>query len=261
MDASDPFESPKSLISWAREDAKEIEILSRAFFDRKPYVPVIKFDPEINKDVHKIPIQTEPPRQIRKLLHCCVSNIRHALDQATFAAVSQLDPTHTGDVYFPFARNPTDLDILLDRKGIPEEIRPVFRDLQPYPRGNDFPGGDDHFRALGKISGPNKHRTAISIGHAAGRIQFNVQNTLEELQLCTPPFWDTAKNELILAYRTPGSKPQYQINITFFIAFSDFAGENNVPVDGAIAHFIAKSEAFVAALEIKTIEILAARGS
>ena len=57
----DLFESPKALLNWAYEDTERFKQLERAYFSSEPYERFVDFDPERQRDIHRVRLVDSPP--------------------------------------------------------------------------------------------------------------------------------------------------------------------------------------------------------
>ena len=51
---ADPLDSPKSLLSFAREDIRKLNPEFEAFFNSNPYTYVVHHDPQSGHDFHRL---------------------------------------------------------------------------------------------------------------------------------------------------------------------------------------------------------------
>jgi hypothetical protein len=166
---SSGFVSPREMLEWADEAIQELDIICRDFFANNPCASVIDVDEDARQEVHKVKLMRELPKSVARKATEALNNIRLSFDQAYLAGLKVAGvPVKVKTLHFPWADSPDDLE--KNRFGpVPERLRPVFRDIAPYPRGNGYAGGNDSVRALAQISGRNKHIARVAVrGHIVG---------------------------------------------------------------------------------------------
>jgi hypothetical protein len=126
-------------------------------------------------------------------------NIRHSFDQVTYAACVRVAGPRRKDVTFPWANSPRDLDIRMEGKNIPHEIRDVFRGQQPYPTSDSHSGGNDLIRSLAKVAN-DKHTVGFSLSAQTSftRGPAFVGGIVQQRTVGGFP-WDPVKNEKVVA--------------------------------------------------------------
>lgn len=219
----DLFESPKALLNWAYEDTEQFKELERAFFGSEPYEGFVDFDAERQRDIHRVRMVDSPPAEMRKLASHVINDLRHSLDQATFAAASFFGwlPSRTQKViYFPWSSGPTDLKGQLGR--IPEEIHQIFSEVEPYDTREKPSRGNDVIRQLGTLGGPNKHEVALSSQVIASLTNMTVPEGGPQWLVPYPEkMWDSEKEHLTLIEFPTGTVSDYNADISFRIRFKD----------------------------------------
>ena len=121
----DPFESPKLLVEEARYDLQTVVEKQSEFFARRPLAPFERSDRQSGRIVYGLRPTAAIPGRIRAKANATISQLRHALDQAVFAATQQLSGRPTGNrTYFPFCQSPADFDVVMATRS---------RDVAPRP--------------------------------------------------------------------------------------------------------------------------------
>lgn len=267
MSASDPFESPKLLIDAAREDIQRFEVAGNDFFIKEqPAIKVEEFDPETRDKHLKIRITKPPSRQLRIIGYNIIGALRHALDQAVYAAVLSVTGSRPDQVYFPFATSPADLDSRLKAIGkktktlkIPAELHPIIKSFEAYPRSDRHEGGNTVLAHLGALSGPNKHEVVLGIGVNAESVQILSFSGASGYSMYVPGV-DPATNEMKVMSFHDCTNPKYNIIIPTQIVINEprIMGQQAL---GAFDTWLAVVEKIVNSLQTETMRILAARGS
>ena len=103
---SSPFDSPFLLLERAQENRRELNESAKAFFDTRPYAPVIEYDSENRQHVCKVRLTSELPPRLWSIAADALNNLRAALDQGVCATVTILNPSASLDrLYFPFGHS------------------------------------------------------------------------------------------------------------------------------------------------------------
>lgn len=241
------------LLRWAREDAKRFDSVSNAFFDGDPYVMFSEIDPETREEAFKARPR-DAPNELQKLAAHILVDLKSALDQATFAAVSPLLNRMPTQAYFPFASHPNNLRAKLEKGPYPVELRGVFEGFEPYPRGNDYAGGDDEFCELSRMANTGKHIVAVS---ARPEVHVASLTGTSTAGMKIPwPGWDRAKQELTYLVVPVGAHIKIEGKIAGFVAFSGVETLEAEPAGNVIKVFIDCVEEVIDTLEWAVTTIL-----
>jgi hypothetical protein len=253
------FESPRLLLSSAREQLDRLNPVAQSFFASTPYRFAVDRDSDPAQSVHYVEIIRPPPPELRLLTYRVVNDLRNALDQAVYAASAALGRTKLDHVVFPFRQNPRDLDHALSKgqcRDVPVELHDLIRSFEPYPRGNGYPGGDNNLRAFGNVSNPNKHSVALRVGINATELIIHSLGGGAYSIPVNP--WNSSKNKMTLFVAPKGSNPQCDIDVPLFIAF-DKSILDGVPTIPFFAEILTKVASIIERLEAETRKIIAAR--
>lgn len=246
------------LLSWAREDAEDFDSIAQAFFDTQPYEAFGEVDPDTGEVTQKIRI-LDPPSELRKLAAHVLSDLKHALDQAAFAASAALLSRPPDTLYFPVASHPNDLNAKLQNGAYPVELHATFKALEPYPTGNGYSGGSDDFCALSKMANTSKHVVAVS---AVPRINLaGARATASEMagMRLIVDGWDAAKKELTVGISPKGANTKVNLQIASFVAFDEVGPFEGESVGSVLEYFIGCVQRSIDALEAAVAAALAAR--
>jgi hypothetical protein len=256
------FESPRLLLSSAREDFNRLNSLFEAFFRDNPYRLGVDRKPNASKAVFCAEIIKKPTAEMRLLTYSIVNDLRNALDQAVYGASSALGQTSLDNVHFPFRDSPRDFERVFTGKGrcsdVPVELHGILRSFEPYPTGNAYSGGDDRLIHLNRLANPNKHRVALRIQLVVrGLVKVHVVAAPDSIRI-PPPRWNSTKDKLSLFEIIKTTDYTYDINLDTFVALSEppLDGES---VEGFIRAQIAKVESIIDRLERETRKIIQAR--
>jgi hypothetical protein len=218
----DRFESSKLLLQSARENIDNIKAILDAHFTPDLYFHSQEFDPKTGLVNVKVKLTRALPTTVRLRASAAINDLRHALDQACFAAC-QVFKTGADKTYFPFATSPSDLETVFAKraKQIPLPIREVIRSFEPYPTADTHPGGNNALRVLGHISGPNKHRVIVSAEANSNSVSMGEMMIIYPGAFEMPLEWNRSKRELIIARYPPWAEPHLDLNPEFRVIFID----------------------------------------
>jgi hypothetical protein len=254
---TNPFDSPFLLLARARENREELNARAKRFFDENPCVHFVDCDPDTGHYLRKARLPAPLPATLWPIAADALNNLRSALDQAVCASVARLRPEASLDgVGFCFGQSEAHFENTVGRA--PNVIDPyvfgVMRFFQPYK------GGNNRLAALNNLARANKHRGLISLGASVD----SVEVALLELPGRGPilrPYWDPAKNELVISRTVENHEPRYDLNVAFYIAFDQVEGLEGTPVIPTIDYLGAVCGAFVTGLESDTGRMLEERSS
>lgn len=232
--ADDPFESAEFLASRGAKQAEDLKSLREAFFNDKAVAQVVEFDPKTGQQVAKLRFLKPLPSEMRGITSDALKNFRDALDQAVFAGTELIRGKGNKQCHFPFGESPDELENSLSRRkapqcrGIAEELFPVLRLCEPYPRGDGYTGGNDALKALGRLSGPHKHQVTLQVAaHVSPSLGPGVIDVGPGgMTLFVPPIYDRAKNEVSLWSFPPGGHLKGNISVTVSVVFGPGQFEN-----------------------------------
>ena len=249
---SSPFDSPFLLLERAQENRRELNESAKAFFDTRPYAPVIEYDSENRQHVCKVRLTSELPPRLWSIAADALNNLRAALDQGVCATVTILNPSASLDrLYFPFGHSKSHFEKSVSK--IAPRLHPrvvsVFGFFQPYK------GGNDRFWALKNLTNSNKHRSLISFGASVDNIEVNTLD-IPNVRALRRPYWDTPRNELIISRTAERIEPRYDLNVSFHIAFGDIEGLRGTPVIQSIDYLAAIVGSFLTGIESDVQRIL-----
>lgn len=165
------FEDALRTVSWAKDQIAEFKKAVTAYLASDPtelrsiptgnganFTVILKQTKSISDDM-------------RRSAYRIVSDLRNALDQATFAACGEVGTKFPHKCNFPVGENLTDLKKRLSNpkgsyRGIPAELHPKICSFKPYwGAENDSDGeGDTILRTLTDLANPNKHRVPMRTG-------------------------------------------------------------------------------------------------
>ena len=244
------FESPAALIERGREHIQQARAEVGGFFERKPYTRLVEFDPNTGQDVHKIRLAASIPGKVRTIVKDATANFRDALDHAVYASAVCLcggDPDNTG---FPFAKDAKGVLGELNGKrlsGNPPAIRPFLAGFEPHETGNPLLWG------LNRIRNPNTHRMLVPVGAASAGTGLNVhQMSVRGPARIGYSRWDPTKNEVEYLRVGPGSVGQYDVQVSFFVAFGDVGTLAGKDVFSTLDAIASEVERIVLAIKAET---------
>lgn len=249
---TDHFESPKLLLTRARENVDDLKSRIKEFFDRKPYASVIDFDSETGQDVHKIRLTAKLPGSLGTILKDAVANLRDALDHAVYGSAVALGRVEPKGTKFPFADSGAEFEgEIMALKDVPPVIRTLLESFRPYPRGNE------PLWALNKMRNQKTHRIIVPLGVCTPGNEIGV-GTFK----IVPPAqfgysrWDATKNEVEYMRVGRGSQCKYQVTVAFDVAIGDVPVLAGRPVIATLNELTTEVERIALAIEAETARVL-----
>jgi hypothetical protein len=223
----DLFASPQRRLTRAKEHIADVESSVGVFFDTKPYARFVERNAK-GLEEHKVRLTVNLPDRITDIAYEAIEALRSSLDQAAYAVAVASGVKRLDLVYFPIADDASQLqDVMRGRlKDFPPDILTLFRTFKPYPGGNDM------IWALNRVRRQAAHRLIVPVGTAtAGAFVKHVSISRPmPLKVFNVPRWDSEKNEMICLITGPGVDLEYDIDLTFFIAFGPVEGVAGLPV-------------------------------
>lgn len=228
-----PFSSPRMRIARANEHIRNLDRRVKRFFDSKPYARVTERDDDGIHDQHKIKLTKVFPTGFTSVAAEAIEGLRSALDQATFATAALSGVKHSKSAYFPISSSAAELDAVIKGrcKNVPPDIISLFRSFNPYKGGNDL------IWALNNACNTSKHGIIVPVGMSTAGMHIN-HMVISGSGSIPMPIWNSEKNEIVFATTGPDTQFQYDLNVSFFVAFGEvdgIGGQPAIPVLHAIA--------------------------
>lgn len=226
-DPKDIFASPKRRLARAKQHIRRLEKRISTFFKKKPGSRVTETDAE-GVTTHAFKFNRQIPDSWADAAVEAIEALRSALDQCGYAVAVQAGIAEAKNAYFPFGDTPSDLDANVKGrcKDLPPEISALFRSFDSHTRGN-YP-----LWALNKLCNANKHQLLMPVGIASAGIGVN-RMVGSGIQLPAPNF-DREKNQIVIAKVEPGGHLEYDINLSFLVAFDECNGVKSGPAVGIL---------------------------
>lgn len=234
------FEAAQDSIDWANEEIEKLKTDIDAFFnDDRNSAFVDEFNPDTGEYSFIFRILTPIPKSFRKSATIALGEIKNSFDKALFGAIKHHTPSARKSVYFPWSKNPTDLDHLLKARPIPEVLYDAIRIQHPYPTGDTYSGGDDLVRSLATLAN-TKHTVGLSIvGHVSGhRISIGHNSGVNVFTLAAQPAWDPKKQQIELLRYTRNKPPlDENTSVRLQIVLQDAGGPKVMDVRDVLSLF------------------------
>ena len=250
------FEPAKESVDWAKEAIGELRVASQAFFNGHPAEVITELDSQTGEHVQKVRFRTRIPGAIQRKTAEAMANLKNAFDMAAFAARNISSGMSKKSVYYPWARDPTDLGVLLQKRGFDKDLWDTFRAHEPYSRSYAYSGGSDVARALAQLAN-TKHTYGLAInGNVLSSKHPDIScsgTTVRILGLC----WDPKKNETELMRWIGDPKFQGNYEFGFEIVFKDPILSKPVNVIGGLTDFAIKADVVIETLKATCINLRA----
>lgn len=255
MSVEQQFGPPREAVRWAEGALSEYRPAVDLFFQKKNAELVAVFDRETGESVRKLRLRARLPSNLKRKATEALLNARHAFDQAAFAARNHTTGYSSKDVFFPWARNPRDLDFLLEERGFDQRLWDVFRSHEPYPASDNYTGGNSAIRALATLAN-TKHTVGLTINAHLSTLSYpSFGGKQTEAFGLMFPNWDSLKNEVEL-YRWIGeieTHGKYQVGFEILLEDAKLPHPRNAT--GALSDFTEKAKAVVESLSTRCLEL------
>ena len=261
---SELFERPKKRLAWGREALDQFHAKSRKHLDNWPHKIVIEPDDDPALEVQKIVLKPLTiPEEIEILANRAIEDVKHAFDQATFAACKALqrDLRPNDTINFPWTDTEAGFRSRVAKKScrIPDHLHDVFLRLKPYGAGEDLTLDDQIARQMAHIAN-RKHSIGLVVrtqlhyrikeGRWAGGDRW-LDTATESLEFILAPQLDPVKNEIVLARGTPGvlAYTQYDAEFSLHIAIDEPSPAGDYALEWLLHVFAEKANAVIETLE------------
>lgn len=257
LETASCFSVARDHICWACQAIEELRLEEQHYLQSGIWEVINTLDSDTGENVQKVRLVRDPPRQMARRATEALNNVRHAFDQATFAACSVVGKSSKAKLYFPWAQDPGDLDTLLRRRKLDPRLWDAFRSQEPYPTSRDHSGGDDVVRALARLAN-SKHTVGLSVdGDVSLPFVPGFSGDVSgDLRILIPK-WDYVKKEADLLRWTGGVQALVTVHTDFNLILSDTGLPHAVPLVGGLERFASKASSFVETIQAKSFEIVA----
>lgn len=251
------FEPPKKSIRWAEQAIEEFRAAAAAFFKNNTIEVVFDFDAKTGENVYKIRLGNTLDEMLARRATEALTTARHSFDQAVFAARTVTSGKSNKSIYYPWARDPTDLEQLLSRKGIDQRLWGTLKSHEPYYRSDKYTGGNDVIRTLAVMAN-DKHTIGLEINcHIAHFGYPTIAGVSEQSLKVLVPRWDSKKNEAEIVRWKGDVDVRPECDPRFQIIFRDPRLSQPVDAGGGLVEFASKAKAVVETLQARCMEIAA----
>lgn len=219
---SDPFESSRRKIAWAKKNIENLHLSIKAFIEQESLYTTFTEPDTKNPQhtVHKMRMVKQMPDGLSELTGNIVDDLRAALDHALYGIALIHNPaTELGAASFPFSSDAAHFDNALKGrcKGILVKLWPLLRSFQPYK------GGSEPLFALNAVCGANKHGIILPVGSCTVTTETAIEGA-GFWSMPSRPIWDWAKQEMELFTAGPQPKFRAHVKIAVYIAFGEVGG-------------------------------------
>jgi hypothetical protein len=213
------------------------------------------FDDEANQQVYcaKV-VGPDLSERIDNFIKDAVSNLRDALDHATYESAVAINGGRPSKTGFPFGSNADAVNKALKGKNLkdnPHEIRWLLADFLPYEGGNDI------LWALNRIRNVGTHRFIVSISSAVARGPITLtRGIVQGGSVIGTSIWNELKRELEYTRLAPGSTVSQQVDFSMSVVFEEIDAVTGKEVISTLNQMASEIERVISLIEIETINIL-----
>jgi len=249
---SDPFESSRRKIAWAKHRLADLKREVSAWVGDKNFYEMFT-EPHPDKPqhvVHKMRVVKQVPDVCFNITGDIVGNLRAALDHAIYDIAVASGCNKPRNAYFPFSRDDSTFEANLKGRcaDVPKDIYPLLRSFQPYK------GGSEPLWALNEVRVANEHIPLTLMGSATFTAGVDV-SAIGYWEMPYTPTLDRAKNEMELFTLTPGTKFKGKFQFGFYIAFGKIGSLEGKSVIPVLDLFVNMVETILREIETKCREL------
>jgi hypothetical protein len=255
----EPFESPKELVSGAKERLAELEAFAEAISKSCDCEIITHTDPKTREQVVKLRLKRRFPPKIRSLASSILKEMRIALDQAFCEAAVMLGRKNARGIYFPFGKSIDELNRQVKRKC--ENVDQALIDFCLMFKPHYGEDSDGFLWSLSSLAG-STHQTSIGAGFQ-GTTSFGeaILQAKGPLQLIINK-WNNLHNELEVARLPSGAELHVKKDFTLRLQIV-FAGSCHAlsyrPLVETLHELGRIVEGIVLSIEVETARLLRER--
>lgn len=253
VDDMAPFASPKALIAEAREDIEALSgLIEKCINDTKGKIVREKVGQAgqiVVKAVYSKPIDPK----IRVKASRVFEDLRHSLDQSVNDGALELGAPKGGEKYFPFCKDPADLQNQINRKckAVHPDLVKLIVGFQPYM------GGNSELWAMSSVAGKTKHNRLLLAARYGTKINFDQGDFFATGPMVMHMKWNEKRNELELARMGAQATMTGDFSIPVEIVLGDAPVFGGQPIVEVLLRLADDVERIVLAIEAETARIRA----
>jgi hypothetical protein len=238
MTATHPFDSPRLTLERAKHHVSDLKQVIQAFKDEqpRPWDDVTDTESQTPNTVYKIKFHKPPPAEAACILFDAVNSLRATLDQIGYSAAIASGKINPRGANFPFADTAEAVEKLLKEhrahKSLPQEIKDLFRSVEPHMGGNG-----QRLWAVNKLCNTKKHAKLVpaKVTGAVARFTAWVPDGTPTGTGLGGSNWMPNELELILMVRAPGEPdPRITGNFDFTISVDAVDFIKDQPIVGLL---------------------------
>ncbi len=217
LERSDPFYSPKKLISDAENTLQKFLEITTGFLEKNPFDTTVEPSEDGLWIEQKIVAREPVPDEIEKYARQTINDARHALDQAMYVVCGN---NHT---YFPIGKTEQDFENAVKGRvsRCPERVVDVIREYKPYYDYDGTREGNYLIWALNRLSNESKHGMIVPVPLNIGKRFWDrlyIPPNSPPIQLGMSD-WNAAKGEMVVNRFHPNAEVNFsmRINVGFNI--------------------------------------------
>jgi hypothetical protein len=249
--SDDPLHSAKYVLEHANRRISEFEREVTLFLDSEPYARVIEDDPYTGGQVAKVKLVKPLPAALPGIVFDALNNMRACLDQIGFATSKAADSNFGKHAHFPFGDSEANSlgHYGGGSKQIPKQIFDVMVAFRPYETG------DKTLWAINKLCNTKKHEIIVPVCVASGAKTTYNNIRIRGAGIEIGPMWDSTKGEIELARVGAGGSIEFDVSLTYYIAFTDVIGLGGAPVDRILRTMARKVNDILVAVEAEAFRL------
>ena len=242
------FDPAEDSAAWALQSARELHQCIGAFARNKENCSFVTSRNEAARtETVKFKIHRPFPRDFRRKATESIQASKNSFDQTIFAARKLLQLPRQKSLYFPWSKDPQDLEKRLQNPLIPLQIHDTIRDMQPYFTGEKYEGGDNLLRRLAALAN-KKHTVGLTaVADVGCEMQMSISTSGIGSYYEGPGMWDAEAQEMHISTITTAewhdNSFEGDIQMHVFAALKDTQPDLIEAVFG-LTHFATAAECF-----------------
>ncbi|KCZ58625.1 MULTISPECIES: hypothetical protein [Hyphomonas] len=249
------FAPAEESIEWANRAIAELGDQISKFFSGGVAEVVTHTNADTSQNVQKLKLTTDIPKDFRRKATEALNNARHSFDQSVFAARNILATKSNKGINYPWARDPDDLDQLLDRRKIDSRLWDTIKSHEPYRTSDKYSGGNDLIRLLATIAN-NKHTVGLTVDAVIARTRYPTitGGPIQKLEVLRP-VWNARTKEAELIRWIGEAKIEGEYEFNLLMCLKDSRLPQPVSAVDALSDFTKHATDVCESIKAKCVEL------
>lgn len=167
------FKGARLKLERAKQHIKDFHSRAETFCESTSAHLFVENDAHTRERTLTVEVDTTVPDEFSLITGDAVHNLRSSLDHLTWDIIRPFSPERPHDVQFPFVRKAEGFESAIPHRQIQlagEEVVQRFRELKPYP------GGDDLLYGLHQLDIADKHQLILTVQSLVGFERLDIRD-------------------------------------------------------------------------------------